>query len=291
LAFSKNNLNPGMPLIRNPCLYLMNKITMRSKASIKNHPLHPILVGFPVAFFAATLFFDILALLYPDMHMEQTAFYLNIGGIVTGLLAAVPGIIDYRYTLPPDSSAKKRAVKHGLINTFVITLFVLSIILKENQIGNKPILISIEAIGVILLTIAGWLGATMVIRNQIGIDIRYAGAGKWKEVYINSNEKTIPVATTEELKVNQMKLVHLNGKRIVVARGDDNYSAFDDHCPHRGGSLAAGTLICNTVQCPWHGSQFNIQSGSIISGPAANSITVYKLRVEGNIVYLEANDN
>jgi nitrite reductase/ring-hydroxylating ferredoxin subunit/uncharacterized membrane protein len=260
---------------------------MRSKVNIKSHPLHPILVGFPIAFFAGTLFFDILALIQSDLYIERTAFYLNICGIATGLMAAVPGIIDYRYTVPPDSSAKKRAVKHGIINTSVIILFVLAIILRKNQTENKLIIIGIEIIGTVLLAIAGWLGGTLVSRNQIGIDIRYAGAGKWKEVYINSDEKRVPVATADELKANQMKLIHLNGKRIVVARGDDHYSAFEDRCSHRGGSLAAGALICNTVQCPWHGSQFNIQSGSVVSGPAKDGITVYKLNVIDNIVYLE----
>jgi uncharacterized membrane protein/nitrite reductase/ring-hydroxylating ferredoxin subunit len=260
---------------------------MRSKANIKSHPLHQILVGFPIAFFAGTLIFDILAFIQSNPYMERTAFYLNIGGIAMGLLAAIPGIIDYYYVVPPASSAKKRAVKHGLINTSAIILFVVVLILRKYPIENQLVILCIETIGIILLGIAGWLGGTLVIRNQIGIDIRYAGAGKWNEVYINTDEKIIPVATAGELKVNQMKLIHLNGKRIVIARGNNNYSAFDDHCTHRGGSLAAGVLICNTVQCPWHGSQFDIQSGSVMSGPAKDVIAVYKVNVKDNIVYLE----
>jgi nitrite reductase/ring-hydroxylating ferredoxin subunit/uncharacterized membrane protein len=260
---------------------------MRSKANIQSHPLHQILVGFPIAFFAGTLFFDILAFIQSDIYLERTAFYLNIGGITTGLLAAIPGIIDYHYVVPPDSSAKNRAVKHGLINTSAIILFALALILRKYPIENQSVILCIETIGIILLGIAGWLGGTLVVRNQIGIDIRYAGAGKWKEVYINTDEKIIRVAAADELKVNQMKLIHLNGKRIVIARGDNNYSAFDDHCTHRGGSLAAGVLICNTVQCPWHGSQFDIRSGSVMSGPAKDMIAVYKVNVKDNIVYLE----
>jgi nitrite reductase/ring-hydroxylating ferredoxin subunit/uncharacterized membrane protein len=261
---------------------------MRSKANIHSHPLHQILVGFPIAFFAGTLFFDVLALILSNPYMEKASFYLNIGGIATGLLAAVPGIIDYRYTIPPKSSAKKRAVKHGLINALALILFILALILKKEPMGNKVVIICIETIGTVCLAIAGWLGGTLVVRNQIGIDIRYADAGKWKEVYINTDQKIIPVAAVDELKINQMKLIHLNGKRIVIAKGDDNnYYAFDDHCSHRGGSLAGGSLICNTVQCPWHGSQFHIQSGSVTSGPAKEAIAVYKLNVKENIVSIE----
>jgi nitrite reductase/ring-hydroxylating ferredoxin subunit/uncharacterized membrane protein len=260
---------------------------MRSKANINSHPLHQILVGFPIAFFAGTLFFDIMAFIGPNPDMAMTAFYLNIGGIAMGLLAAVPGIIDFRYTIPPDSSAKKRAVKHGLLNTSAIILFVLSAVLKMDHAGNELVIICIEIIGVVLLGIAGWLGGTLVVRNQIGTDIRYAGAGKWNEAYISTGRKIIPVGKADELQAGQMKLIHLNGKRIVLARGDTGYSAFDDHCPHRGGSLAAGALICNTVQCPWHGSQFDIRSGRVVSGPAKDGIAVYKLSVRDDIVYLE----
>lgn len=261
---------------------------MKSKANIKGHPLHQMLVGFPIAFFAGTLFFDLLGFVRSDLYFEKTAFYLNIAGIATALLAAVPGIVDFRYTVPPQSSAKKRAVKHGLINTSVVILFVLAIILRKDDGQNAVVVVCIDMIGVVLLTIAGWLGGTLVTRNQIGVDIRYANAGKWNEVYLNTDEKTVRISTTDELKVNQMKLIHLNGKRIVLAKGsDNNYAAFDDRCSHRGASLAAGSLICNTVQCPWHGSQFDIRSGSVIAGPAGEAIRVYKIRVEGNPVYLE----
>jgi hypothetical protein len=64
-------------------------------------------------------------------------FYLNIAGIATGLLAAIPGIIDYHYTVSPKSSPKKRAVKHGLINTSVI-------ILRRIPLGTKWLLFELK---------------------------------------------------------------------------------------------------------------------------------------------------
>jgi nitrite reductase/ring-hydroxylating ferredoxin subunit/uncharacterized membrane protein len=259
---------------------------MKSKASIKGHPLHQMLVGFPIAFLVGTLFFDVLALLRPDSDFRTTASYLNIGGIITGLLAAIPGIMDYGYTVPPQSSAKKRAVKHGLANASVIILFSAAYILRPGA-GHDTVIVVIETIGAALLAIAGWLGGTLVVRNQIGVDIRYAGAGRWTEIRIDTTEKVIPVAAADELKPNQMKLVHLNGNRIVLAKiDDDNYSAFDDRCSHRGGSLAAGALICRTVQCPWHGSQFDVLSGGVLAGPAKNGVAVYKTSVKDNAVYL-----
>ncbi len=72
-----------------------------------------------------------------------------------------------------------------------------------------------------------------------------------------------------------MKLIHAAGKRIVVARTENGYAAFDDHCTHRGGSLAGGAIICGTVQCPWHGSQFNVKTGDVEAGPSTEKIKVF----------------
>ena len=81
---------------------------MKSKAHFKGHPLHPILVSFPIAFFIGTLVFDVLGLVYSRNDFHVTAMYLNIAGIGFALLAAVPGIIDFYFIVPPNSSAKKK---------------------------------------------------------------------------------------------------------------------------------------------------------------------------------------
>jgi len=223
---------------------------MKSKAHFKGHPLHPILVSFPIAFFIGVLVFDVLGLLYSRNDFHTIAKYLEIGGIGFALMAAVPGIIDYLFIVPPKSSAKKRAVKHGLINVTVVIIFAVALLLRQKQDASFVLITGLETAGVVLVGIAGWLGGTLVYRNQIGVDIRYAHAGKWKEEYIDSADGEITVATNDELKVNQMKLLHINGKRIVVCKTEKGYAAFDDRCTHRGGSLAGGSLICGTVQCP-----------------------------------------
>ncbi len=74
---------------------------MKSTAQIKGHPLHPILVAFPIAFFIGTLVFDIVSVIYNEDSFSRTAKYLNIAGIGCGLLAAIPGIIDYLMTVLP----------------------------------------------------------------------------------------------------------------------------------------------------------------------------------------------
>jgi uncharacterized membrane protein/nitrite reductase/ring-hydroxylating ferredoxin subunit len=259
---------------------------MKSKAHFKGHPLHPILVAFPIAFFVGTLLFDVLGLVFDRNDFHTTAMYLEIAGVGFALLAAIPGIIDYIFVVPPKSSAKKRAVKHGLINIITVIIFALALLLRTNNAASLYSIIGLEIAGVIFLSIAGWLGGTLVYRNQIGVDIRYAQAGKWKDEYINETSGEISVATIDELKVNQMKLVHIKGKRIVVCKTEKGYAAFDDHCPHRGGSLAGGSMICGTVQCPWHGSQFDAHTGIVMAGPAKESIISYPVKISETNVFL-----
>ncbi len=259
---------------------------MKSKANFKGHPLHPILVSFPIAFLIGTLIFDVLGLVYDRNNFYTTAMYLEIAGIGFALLAAVPGIIDYIFVIPPKSSAKKRGATHGLINITMVIIFSVALLLRQKGDASFMIIIGLEIAGVILLSIAGWLGGTLVFRNQIGVDIRYAHAGKWKEEYINNADGEIDVASIDELKVNQMKLIHIKGKRIVVCRTEKGYAAFDDHCTHRGGSLAGGAMICGTVQCPWHGSQFDVHSGTVVAGPANKNISVYPVKETDKLVYL-----
>jgi nitrite reductase/ring-hydroxylating ferredoxin subunit/uncharacterized membrane protein len=261
------------------------KRCMKSKANIKSHPLHPILVAFPIAFFVGTFLFDVVGLINGDASLHDTACRVEGAGIIFALLAAVPGVIDYIYTVPPKSSAKSRATKHGLINVSNVVLFTFVLFYRQSHNANIYIVAVLELVGVAILSVAGWMGGTLVHRNQIGVDIRYANAGKWKEQYVEAGDK-VEVAKVDELQVDQMKLIHVKDKRIVIAKTEDGYVAFDDRCTHKGGSLAGGAIMCGTVQCPWHGSQFDVKTGVVKAGPAKEGIKTYKVSQQGSKIFL-----
>ncbi len=86
-----------------------------------------------------------------------------------------------------------------------------------------------------------------------------------------------------------MKLVHVGNKRIVIAKTETQYIAFDDRCTHRGASLAGGAMICGTVQCPWHGSQFDVTNGGVKAGPAKESIHSYEVIHENGRYFIRVN--
>ena len=258
---------------------------MKSKASIDGHPIHTILVSFPIAFFAGTFICDIVFLFTGKLYLWHIGKAVNLAGIIMALAAAVPGFIDYLFTVPPASSAKSRAAKHGLLNVSVLILYTIAILMKQYG-SQRALIISLEAIGVLLLGIAGFMGGTLVYRNQIGVYNRYADKGTWRELYARKSAGRIEVAFSDELKKDQMKLVHTHNKRIVIARTEEGYVAFSDRCTHKGGSLAGGVMICGTVQCPWHGSQFAVSTGAVKAGPASEKLAIYKVEEANGKIYL-----
>jgi uncharacterized membrane protein/nitrite reductase/ring-hydroxylating ferredoxin subunit len=261
---------------------------MRSKASYDGHPLHPALIPFPFAFLTGALFFDAIGWASNWVSWWTTGGHLAAAGIITALVAAVPGFIDYVYTVPPRSTGKQRATRHMLINLSAVALVAAAWLVREDA-GVSLLVLGLEVVGVLLLAVGGWMGGVLVSRNQISVDHRYAQAGKWREAVIEGHAGApMVVADADELKVDQMKLLRIGDRRIVLARTADGYVAFDDRCTHRGGSLAGGTMICGTVQCPWHGSQFDTRSGAVKAGPAKEGIRTYRVEERAGIVELAA---
>jgi nitrite reductase/ring-hydroxylating ferredoxin subunit/uncharacterized membrane protein len=259
---------------------------MRSRIHLKEHPLHPILIVFPIAFLLATFVFDVVGYFQHNYVFFTIGKYLEGLGIVSGLVAALPGMIDYFSLVPQGSSASKRGAKHGLLNVAMLVIFGIAFFYRRGAYTSPGLLIIMEGFAAILLTIAGWHGGTLVHRNQIGVDHRYAEAGKWKEKHLRRKAMDMVIASEDELEVNQMMLLHVDNDRIVLGRAEDGYYAFDDHCPHRGGVLSDGALVCGTVQCPWHGSQFDIKTGLLKAGPSNEGIHTYPVHCKDGKVFL-----
>ncbi len=258
---------------------------MRSRASYDGHPIHPMLIPFPFAFLTGAFFFDAIAWWVGDMDFAYTGRNLTLAGVGMGLVAAIPGVIDYFGSVPPNSTGKKRATKHALANSSALVLFAASFMLRNDGEATTATLV-VQFVGLVLLSLGGYMGGTLVFRNQIGVDHRYAEAGKWQETSVGKPADHPVIADSDDLAVNQMKLVHASGTRVALGRTEDGFAAFDDHCTHRGGPLSDGVLICGTVQCPWHGSQFDVNTGEVKCGPAKKKIATHRVEESNGQVRL-----
>jgi 3-phenylpropionate/trans-cinnamate dioxygenase ferredoxin subunit len=98
----------------------------------------------------------------------------------------------------------------------------------------------------------------------------------------------VDVASIDDIPAGTIKPFTVEGKEIVIANRDGNYYAIAHRCPHLGGDLSKGTLDGTTVTCPRHHSQFDVTTGSCLSGPrigplklSTKDTTGYQVRVEG----------
>jgi nitrite reductase/ring-hydroxylating ferredoxin subunit/uncharacterized membrane protein len=265
---------------------------MRSTAHVQGHPIHPMLIPFPFAYLFGSAVVDTWARATGRRSLYRTARHLNTMGLVTALAAAVPGLIDYTFAVPPESSGRKRATDHMLANLAALALFATARIGRDRDDDSAPPrwTVAAELVGAGVLTAGGWMGGTLVTRNQISVDHRYADAGKWRvEVHLPEDAGTdgrIDAGAADELNVDQMKLLRIGSRRIVLARIGRGYVAFDDRCTHKGGPLSDGVLACDTVQCPWHGSQFDVETGAVEHGPAKDSIATYHVEERDGRVWI-----
>lgn len=249
------------------------------------------LVGFPAAYLLGSAWIDAWASATGRRDWHRTANHMSALGIGSACVAAVPGLIDYLSAVPPRSSAKARATKHMLANVSALALFGLARF-GRRRADDRPRwwAVAAELCGAGLVTAAGWMGGTLVFRNQIGIDHRYANSGKWRAIAADATDGRaieVDAAAVEALGIDQMELIRGDGERIALARTERGLTAFSDRCTHRGGPLADGVLACGVVQCPWHGSQFDVTTGAVKRGPATEPIDTFDVESAGSRVRID----
>jgi nitrite reductase/ring-hydroxylating ferredoxin subunit len=96
------------------------------------------------------------------------------------------------------------------------------------------------------------------------------------------NNDFIRVAVTKDIQPSQMKEVEVAGEKVCVINVDGKFYAIDNVCTHEGGPLAEGTLEGYEVECPWHGSRFDVRTGEVVNPPAETPEPVYEVKVEDN---------
>jgi uncharacterized membrane protein len=144
------------------------EVVMASPASIAKHPIHPMLVAFPIGLLVFSLICDLIQLIgWGGAVWADVAFYTMAGGIVGALLAAVPGLIDL-FSL--SGRPKTIGIWHMCINLLVVVIFVINFWLRMTGLtaSNTPILLSV--IGVALLGVSGWLGGQMVYVHGVAVE-------------------------------------------------------------------------------------------------------------------------
>lgn len=99
--------------------------------------------------------------------------------------------------------------------------------------------------------------------------------------------KFVKVATKSEISESSAKLIEIGNKRIALFNLAGQFFAIDDTCPHADGPLNEGEIEGEEVECPWHGSRFNIKTGEVTAAPAGENVSRYNVRVTGDDLEVE----
>jgi uncharacterized membrane protein len=141
---------------------------MRTPARIATHPIHPMLIPFPIGLLVFSLVCDLISLRSDDPgSWLDVALYTMVGGLVGALAAAIPGLIDL-FSLN-ERTVKRLGLLHMAINLSVVILYAVNIWLRVSNGDNRgaPLVLSIVAVA--LLGIAGWLGGEMAYAHGVGV--------------------------------------------------------------------------------------------------------------------------
>lgn len=146
---------------------------MYSKVKIAGHPVHPMLVSFPVAFYAASLVCFIVYNSNGDPFWFKVALVANIAGVIMAAVAALPGFIDWLF-IPSGTKPKKTGMLHMICNVLALALYSINWWLQCDQwkeaVPAIDYAIPLTAAGFLLTLMAGFLGWKMVQKHHVGVD-------------------------------------------------------------------------------------------------------------------------
>ena len=95
------------------------------------------------------------------------------------------------------------------------------------------------------------------------------------------------VAKIGDLEPGEGKLIELEDKEIALFNCNGVYYAIDNECTHVGGPLCEGEIEGDKVICPWHGAEYDLKTGEVLSPPAQHSVKSYKVIVQGDSIKIE----
>ena len=143
---------------------------MESRAKLFGHPVHPMLIPFPLGLLVTSVAFDVVHLLTDNGKWAEVAHWMIAAGIVGGIVAAPPGWIDW-FAIPRGTRAKAVGLWHGVGNLVVVGLFAVSWLVRQDaprELDGLAFVLSLA--GVALAVVTGWLGGELVDRLGVGVD-------------------------------------------------------------------------------------------------------------------------
>lgn len=260
--------------------WLSGKVTgITDRGSLKSalsgtwfgHPLHPMLTDLPVGLLTGAALVDLMG----GEDGADVADVLTILGLLSVVPTAATGLSDWADTV---GSEQRLGMVHALANAGGSALFAGSLFSRRG--GNRRLARLFTLAGLGALTVGGFIGGDLVFARGIGVD---------HTVFDEPPSEWTRVARDEQIADATPTLVSAAGYGVLLYRRDGVIHAIADRCTHAGGPLHEGQVdedLC--VTCPWHGSRFRLEDGSVARGPATAPQRAFEVRVTDGSVEIRA---
>lgn len=232
------------------------------------HALHPLLTDIPIGSFTSASALDLLA----GRKGRDAADLLVALGLLSALPTAAAGLADWSDTYGPE---QRMGTAHAVANSVGLAFYGLSLVQRRR--GNRKTGAALSLMGMGAMTVGGYLGGHLSFSRGVGVNQTFAEEqpGEWT-----------PVIEESALVDGKPVRVDAGAASVLVYRQDGRILALASRCTHAGGPLEEGEIdrrAC-TVTCPWHQSEFRLDTGSVVHGPATVPQPVYEVRVAGGKV-------
>lgn len=229
------------------------------------HPAHPAITDVPLGAWTAAVVCDAMEEITGRREFGHGADVAVTVGLAGAVISAVTGLTDWSDTA---GRARKIGLTHGLLNITGTLLYASSLICRKK--GNRGGGRGLGMLGYAIALGAAWLGGELVYGEQVGVN-HAAGIAPPLDF--------VPVAGESDLREGEPKRVDAKGVPVLLVRRGGKICALAATCSHAGGPLDEGKIEGDTVTCPWHGSQFDLNSGKVINGPATSPQPCFETRV------------
>ena len=237
------------------------------------HALHPLLTDIPIGSWTSASLLDVLG-----GEESQPAAERLIGvGVLAALPTALPGVTEWADTQRSDKEVRRIGVVHAGANVAALALFAASLAARRRGDQSRGKLLAFAGMGA--LTVGGQLGGHLSYAKGVGVD---------QTTFEVRPTDWRPVLADAALGEGERRVVEVDAVPVLVTRDDGELRALSNRCCHRGGPLNEGTIADGRVTCPWHGSTFALEDGSVVRGPAAYPQPVYDVRVRDGSIEIRA---
>lgn len=142
---------------------------MEARAKLLGHPIHQMLIVLPLGLLTGAFLFDMVHVITDGARWADIAYWLIVAGLVSGVLAAIFGFVDW-LAIPRHTRARRIGAWHGGGNAVVLALFAISLAQRAGDpLAPPAVAIALSSMAIVLALVTGWLGGELVDRLGIGV--------------------------------------------------------------------------------------------------------------------------